>query len=933
MSRTRTIFASSLVAFCGSVFAQSGLDSLSDDRLLTELGMRGMTTLLDRAFEVNKTPQAQRQALRVPVLISRLSSPDLSPKQRQELIQQISTGISAALPALKDPELLLNLATTLYNEGVAPLLNRLEYWGENPTVMSQLRPFAAAVGQIYDRAHEVADQQYTDLANKLRGPEDPNIARVDAAENLARAAEYNARMSDYVLALTIDSADPKRKDIIERAQKYLKEFDSPEIPARPFVRLQLAKLAMIAGDYKTAASLFSSVAGDGQEKIEPTPDVSQQYTARYFRAVTALLEKNAADAQKQLDDLLTWQAANLPKDKPTQDGAAGAASVLQYRIHQMRADTAASPDAKKQANDQAVAVLQKLLRDRPEFRGVINELLITKLGDDAPLAQLDPLMLQALVRRAEAETLKPEGAEFDKATIQRGIEAAKELLSRKGGDLQLRESVAYLLPFMQQKIGQEIEAVNSFLDFTQTYAGSERLDAALDNAQAVLGNLRSPQSGKADDPAVTAAYDRFLPIAINPPFNRKQFAFEYALVLRALGKNSEAIEMLKQVPADDKRIMTAKFVELVATRGVLNETADPAERGKLLARIQTLADEVNKSAQAALSAGEASAADKQRAQSMLASTLLIAADLARVDQKNPQRALQLLEGFEQMIASLPNAEVLRNEALQIRVPALMAAGKNTEATTQLVDLLKATGGERGQAIVYALLRKLDDDLDNAVTSGNADLMKEIARSRAALSGFLVTWAKDNADPNIKKYTYNYMRYDADAKHRAADVETDASLRKRGLAEALDLYKNLESPENLELYRATLPEGTSANRAHYDPAVWRGIALVSFDLDDYTEASRRLGKLLQDGRLGSAQMETIENGERIVVDNDDYWEGIYRLIASNVKLNANVEGQKDFLKQLYIKWGDRVGGRKWKKEMAALQQELIPDFDAKAILGT
>ena len=81
----------------------------------------------------------------------------------------------------------------------------------------------------------------------------------------------------------------------------------------------------------------------------------------------------------------------------------------------------------------------------------------------------------------------------------------------------------------------------------------------------------------------------------------------------------------------------------------------------------------------------------------------------------------------------------------------------------------------------------------------------------------------------------------------------------------------------------------------------------------------------------ATRDVTENGQTLAVDNDEYWEGVYKLIRSNLKLNANVEGQKTFLRQLHVKWLDNVGGRTWKKEFADLKQELIPDFDPKKVL--
>jgi hypothetical protein len=85
-------------------------------------------------------------------------------------------------------------------------------------------------------------------------------------------------------------------------------------------------------------------------------------------------------------------------------------------------------------------------------------------------------------------------------------------------------------------------------------------------------------------------------------------------------------------------------------------------------QIQKLADQVN------------AEAGKKNEKSMLVRTLLLAADLARREQKNPQRALQLLNGFESSVTDLPNADQLVNEAMYIRVQSHMAAEQYTQAT-------------------------------------------------------------------------------------------------------------------------------------------------------------------------------------------------------------------------------------------------------------
>src|SRR5262249_25331625 len=150
-------------------------------------------------------------------------------------------------------------------------------------------------------------------------------------------------------------------------------------------------------------------------------------------------------------------------------------------------------------------------------------------------------------------------------------------------------------------------------------------------------------------------------------------------------------------------------------------------------------------------------------------------------------------------------------------------------------------------------------------------MVELGRSRARLSGFLIDWAKNNPDEKIRRYTYRYTVFAADTKHRAADLEADPKARRAGHQEAIDIYKSLDNEEGLKLYRATLPEGAADEQKAYDPAVWRGIGLISFDLGDYPESQKRLGRLLVERKLGAPVRDIEDNGVKRVVDNDSYWE--------------------------------------------------------------
>src|SRR3954467_11820637 len=73
--------------------APAGLETLSDERLISELASRGLTNLLDRAFEVNKVPPPQRDGMRALVALRQLSDSKLTVAQRRALVGKIAAGI------------------------------------------------------------------------------------------------------------------------------------------------------------------------------------------------------------------------------------------------------------------------------------------------------------------------------------------------------------------------------------------------------------------------------------------------------------------------------------------------------------------------------------------------------------------------------------------------------------------------------------------------------------------------------------------------------------------------------------------------------------------------------------------------------------------------------------------------------------------------
>ena len=87
-----------LILLVSTTACADGLDSLNDDALMNELASRGLDTLLQRAFDDDQIPAAERQGRLTLLALSRLSDPNshLSLAQRQKLINDIAIQRTAA---------------------------------------------------------------------------------------------------------------------------------------------------------------------------------------------------------------------------------------------------------------------------------------------------------------------------------------------------------------------------------------------------------------------------------------------------------------------------------------------------------------------------------------------------------------------------------------------------------------------------------------------------------------------------------------------------------------------------------------------------------------------------------------------------------------------------------------------------------------------
>ncbi len=890
-----------------------GLDGLSDDALYVELSRRGLDGLLERALEANHVPAERRKAIRA---MAAAGGSGLSGAEREVMFAQATKSTDSLLATEKDPKVLFDQGAAMISSAVAPALQTVEYWGDSTAAMARLRPVAESAAKLLARSADIGRKDADALAEHLDVNSAAAMAKYKKADDLATEAEFTRRMNDYAVVASLDPADPNRARLADETIDYLKQFDVPESTVQGNVRLQIGKLQLAKGLPDDAIGTLDSIWAE-DTKVVPAPAAAQRFEARYFAALAAMKAGRTDDADRRLDGLIEWSKTSLEKE--SQRGAEAAEMLLRYRI-----------DAAAKRTEKARADLLALVGSHPEVEEKVLDQLAASAPEAADVHTLDVLDLKAILRRGQLERQKPESEVADAKALERAVAAAREIVVRKGSaglTSEMVENAAFNVPLLYQREGKNLDAANAALDYLDVFALSgKNATAAFEGAGYLISKLRSENP---EDVAVGRAYDRWLKAGVSAPFNKKELVYPYARRLQLTGQYAEAARWYGEVPETDPQASLARFYRLVALKQVMDEqsAAQPGgaaqpEAARLAAadEILALAAKVSAEARAGLAKG-GGAADAQRYALILSRTAMVSADVALRQKKDPKAAVAALEGFEAGAAPLANAKALDEQAVNLRVLALMGAGQTQEATRQLVALLQATDGGEGADIVLSLLTKLTDEFDAAKKAGDQGQMLSLARSRAELSGFLVKWAEGNSDPKIHESAYRYRIFDADTKRQAAGLETDAAARTKGLEEALSLYKGLQDPNR--------PDGI----------VDLGIGLIEYDLGKYEEAQQAFAGLLSARRLGRPTLEEERNGEIVTVPNDRYWEAFLKNLRANLKLveagKAGAEVKQkmvDALEEQYARWGAGLGGAKWGPEFEKLRQEIAPDYHVPDVSG-
>jgi hypothetical protein len=892
----------------------SGLDSLikaNEPKVLDELQSDALDSLLTREFDVDNTPQKQRDAIESLKALRLLNDPKavLSGTERLKLARQAAQGLQDARASLPhDAARLEKYAQTLYGAAVTYYESTLEYWGENAATQEQFKPIADTIADLYQMASDAAEAQCATAASAN------NLAQAQSLDEESRNDAYITYLCQYDRALAVDASTlegkAERKKICDDALGNLEQYDDPANSVQPVVELNMGKLRMLEGDTTRADKWFDKIIAN---KLVPPATPYQINDAYYFKANTRVLAKDSAGATKAMAAMKDYQKglpatlaqANVPQAniEQTMKEADTVNSLLQYRIDLLDNKLA-----------DAQTVLTDLKKSRPDLAKLIDEQLINCLPPDQPVAGMAPFLLNAVMNKAATEQHhKP--ADQDKKILQRGLDASKEVLTRKGDKEITPDFVLFaakLEPVLQEALGNDVDSINGYLDFVDKYKTTYKDDAngMLQGAYALVAGL---QKSNPEAAGLGPAYERFLKAAVSPPFNYTAFCYAYGLMLQGRGDLTDAADLYKRVPKSDLHYDSARYQLMLADYGLVNTPSrDQAAHAAVVNELATVSQEI--------SAHYANATSKEDRLKGAYATM-IAFQLALNDQHDPKTALGLEEGFDKKVAGLDQEQAFIVAGLFVRYGAHMELRQSDQATADLVDIMNKAPGDTGAKLVHDQLTELEKQFDKAQADDDKPLMLILSRNQAKLSGFLSDWAKNNTNPANRKAYYGYAVFDAKIKRIAGTLETDPAAKETDLKQALAQYEFLASPAGHALYVAQL-DPAKVQQGLVDPNmpdtyVELGRALTQFELHDYADAQDELGSLLVNKRLGDTT-------------SDSYWEATLKLYACNYELaqakdaNAikNLDQTKRGLKGVYIIGGIPV---KWQSAFDDLRAKLLPDW--------
>jgi hypothetical protein len=906
----------------GGAGASAGSSEM-EDRLMGAMASREMTGLLDHYFQKNNVSAERQATVKSIVAWNELRKPNVPAGRRRQLILDGVRGVQQFINQTTDTELLMRRANELIEYGMKSQVNQIEYFGETPARQAELNGSAEAVIKIFDKTIAEAEaQQNQTLAGQTR-PTPQVMQKWQTLDERMNTAKWTKAFASYGLALSLDPASPKRKEVADAAIAFLTEYEKPEHQREGPVKVQLGKLQMVKGDTDAAVAKFGEAL-----KVQGV-DKESQYNALFFTALAQLTGKKPDAAAKSLDAVRQWMEANLaPEERKFVSAGVG---LLEYRINDARAELAKAPAEKKQFAEAGEAALNALMKEHPNLEPLIKKMLLEKLPADADLAKLDTVLLRALVAKGVDEVMRAkEGPADDKGkpVLERAIQAAVEVQKRAAAGTgnvppEAADEAAFLEPVFYAKLERHADTIEQSLDYLKTYKTNKaRAVNALNNALAAVDALRkTPEStGARAGQLISQTW------ATAVQAGMKEYTFVYGKRLFDQAKTpaefKQAADVLGAVPANHPAITHARFFQLSALQEVIDDKSMNATvRKGTVDEIQKLAGDVNQRIEADLA--RVPEEQKPRLRFYQVSAILLAADLAQKEMKDNAGVLVRLQGFEEKVKGLPKEEQLIGTALRLRVNSYMATGKTQDAVEEVKKLVASQG--KGMAgILFTMIGQMDDAYGKARAAGDKDAMRQNSAAQVALITPLIEQTADEKARNA------YKQWKADLVLRAARNEDDAGRKAAFLAEAQATFNELL--------------GLTQDPKQQDGLRYK-LALVSFELKDYKKVQQEMGQLIAANKLGTPETRESDpaTGAETFKENPVYWEGLLRFMQSNVELAKAapadkplaeaVEDARGTLRTLYINRGKNVGGR-LQDEYLKLRAEILPGWDeAKVTAAT
>jgi hypothetical protein len=915
---------------------QTGLAATlaDDDKLLGELAARQLNGLLEYVFDKKQISGDQRQAYLAAATMEIIASkPNLSAREREEAMAIVSSSIDRILATVRNEEELANLAARLVDIGTRNDVNLLEYWGEDPRVQSRLRPITEAIAKVYARAIAAAEARVEQITAQIGREVTPQLENAyNRAESLVLVGQYSSGFNQYMLALSIDRADPARIAAARRGIELLEEFDDIETYQELAIRAQvgIGKLHMVQGNrdaLEKAREFFKRVIDNGDAPWE------MRFEAVYFAAVTDLMSRDVKRAEAGLANVTRWLAANAPASDAHKRGTDAAVEMLRFRIYSMQAELAQGEAAVK-ANEQAIGVLQALQQNRRDLTGIINQQLIARLPDQPDVTTLNALLLEALIARGYDEVRREDEDRVDKRALQQAMAAARELMTRVGRDNVTHDNAASALMGMglfQSKLGMDVEAAVSFIEYLEKYPPpNPNARYALDNVKIQLAKL-NPGSGSPPD--VRAVYERFLDFATGPRAQLREFNLPYAILLvrrnatmidaasfddesrkKLILDAGKAVKLLQAVDGQHK--LLACYYEMFACEQLVELAPEGPAAAAAMRRIVKLGDEFNGIVAAELAQTTDPAQQARLAAYRMQSTLRVAKmalrDKSASRDASLQQAVKLLADIEPSVKATPS---LVPTWLTLRVTALMSLGQAEQALENVRALVEAQG-EQSLGIVVSMVDMLRKDFDLARAQGDRARQLELSGNIARLSRYMVELAQSSQNQAVRKFLPDYERFQVNAIMTTASLEQDQDRRQGLLGEALAAYQ------------ALLKRNPDDKRLVLD------IANVQFEAGDFLRARATYFQFLEKRWLGQGQVQEETDEGPVRRWNDLYWEVMYKMLRSTAELikqqaagydQAMAESTHAQLKRLYIIYQNEPGGPKWLPHFEKLRQEMLPDW--------